>query len=168
MATPHPRLREWHEDDLPALYRLQTNPDVAWWLGGAWSMAECAAALSRMIALRERTDCGMWAVLDDAGEIVGAAGTHPVNSRMPFAPAIEAAWRLLPGARRKGLATSVMRPILAQPRGPVIAYTAASNLASVALMFRLGFTHVPANDFDHPGLPEGHELRPHRFYRLTS
>ena len=167
MATPHPRLREWRESDLPALYGLQTDPDVAYWLGGAWTMAECATALSQMMALRERADCAMWAVLNDAGEIVGAAGTQPVPRRMPFAPAVEAAWRLLPCARRQGLATSVMRTLLAQSYGPVVAYTATTNIASQTLMFRLGFVHVPANDFDHPGLPEGHVLRAHRFYKLA-
>jgi hypothetical protein len=33
-------------------------------------------------------------------------------------------------------------------------------------MERLGMTRAPADDFDHPGLPEGHPLRPHVLYRL--
>jgi hypothetical protein len=33
-------------------------------------------------------------------------------------------------------------------------------------MERLGMRRDPAEDFDHPELPEGHPLRPHVLYRL--
>jgi hypothetical protein len=34
-------------------------------------------------------------------------------------------------------------------------------------MRRIGLTHDPADDFDHPGLPADHPMRPHVLYRLT-
>ena len=34
-------------------------------------------------------------------------------------------------------------------------------------MARLGMAHDPADDFDHPNLPEGHHLRRHVLYRLS-
>ena len=34
-------------------------------------------------------------------------------------------------------------------------------------MLRLGMTHDPADDFEHPALPPGHALRPHVLYRLS-
>jgi ribosomal-protein-alanine N-acetyltransferase len=33
-------------------------------------------------------------------------------------------------------------------------------------MEKIGLTHDPRDDFDHPGLPEGHPLRRHVLYRL--
>jgi hypothetical protein len=33
-------------------------------------------------------------------------------------------------------------------------------------MARLGLTHDPADDFDHPKLPSGHRLERHVLYRL--
>jgi hypothetical protein len=33
-------------------------------------------------------------------------------------------------------------------------------------MQKLGMTHDPADDFDHPVLPEGHPQRPHVLYRI--
>jgi hypothetical protein len=33
-------------------------------------------------------------------------------------------------------------------------------------MERIGMTHDPADDFDHPRLPAGHPLRRHVLYRL--
>jgi hypothetical protein len=34
-------------------------------------------------------------------------------------------------------------------------------------MQRLGMTRNPADDFDHPGVAEGHPLRRHVLYRLS-
>jgi len=34
-------------------------------------------------------------------------------------------------------------------------------------MERLGMTRNPADDFNHPTLPEGHPLRRHVLYRLS-
>jgi ribosomal-protein-alanine N-acetyltransferase len=34
------------------------------------------------------------------------------------------------------------------------------------VMEKLGMTHDPADDFDHPGLAEGHPMRRHVLYRL--
>jgi RimJ/RimL family protein N-acetyltransferase len=40
------------------------------------------------------------------------------------------------------------------------------NLRSRAVMERLGMRRDPAEDFDHPALPDGHRLRRHVLYRL--
>jgi RimJ/RimL family protein N-acetyltransferase len=34
-------------------------------------------------------------------------------------------------------------------------------------MQRLGMRYEPENDFDHPGVPAGHRIRPHVLYRIT-
>jgi hypothetical protein len=34
-------------------------------------------------------------------------------------------------------------------------------------MEKLGMSRNPADDFDHPGLPEGHPLRRHVLYRTA-
>jgi hypothetical protein len=33
-------------------------------------------------------------------------------------------------------------------------------------MERLGMSHDPGDDFEHPGVPAGNPLRPHVLYRL--
>jgi RimJ/RimL family protein N-acetyltransferase len=35
-------------------------------------------------------------------------------------------------------------------------------------MRKLGMTHDPADDFNHPRVPDGHPLRRHVLYRLTA
>ena len=50
----------------------------------------------------------------------------------------------------------------------VVAMTAASNERSQKVMRRLGMTHNPTDDFDHPRVPDGHPIRRHVLYRLRS
>ncbi len=44
--------------------------------------------------------------------------------------------------------------------------TVPANVRSIRVMERLGMIRVPADDFDHPRIPEGHPLRRHVLYRL--
>ena len=46
--------------------------------------------------------------------------------------------------------------------------TVPANERSLAVMRRLGMTHDPADDFDHPLLPAGSPLRRHVLHRLTA
>ena len=50
----------------------------------------------------------------------------------------------------------------------LVSFTAPQNTASRRVMEKLGMTHDPAEDFDHPRLPEGHRLRRHVLYRLRN
>ena len=50
--------------------------------------------------------------------------------------------------------------------GEIVAFTAAVNLPSQALMRTLGMTHDPAEDFDHPKMPADSELCRHVLYRV--
>jgi RimJ/RimL family protein N-acetyltransferase len=49
----------------------------------------------------------------------------------------------------------------------VVSFTTESNAASRRIMEKLGMTHNPADDFDHPRIPEGHPLRWHVLYRIS-
>ncbi len=48
----------------------------------------------------------------------------------------------------------------------LVSFTVPENLRSRRVMEKLGMTHDPADDFDHPRLPEGHPMRRHVLYRL--
>ena len=50
----------------------------------------------------------------------------------------------------------------------VVSMTATTNVRSQAVMRRLGMTHDPGDDFDHPALPPGHPLERHVLYRLRA
>jgi ribosomal-protein-alanine N-acetyltransferase len=46
-----------------------------------------------------------------------------------------------------------------------VAFTVPANIRSRRVMDRLGMTHDPADDFEHPRIAEGHPLRRHVLYR---
>ena len=48
----------------------------------------------------------------------------------------------------------------------IVSFTTVTNRRSRAVMERIGMADAHA-DFDHPGVPEGHALRPHCLYRIT-
>ena len=50
----------------------------------------------------------------------------------------------------------------------LVAFTVPANTRSQAVMHRLGMTHDPSDDFDHPGLPAwGARYQRHVLYRLS-
>ncbi len=166
----HPNLRAWRDEDAEPFVALHTDPDVGYWLGGVWSEDGARAAFEQ--ARRKREDgLGPWPIIDEAGALVGVGGLARVRAELPLYPAVEAAWRLAPHARGRGLATKALRPILARGfevagLSEIVAFTARSNVRSQALMRRLGFVASPEADFDHPALADDHPLRPHVVYVL--
>ena len=49
----------------------------------------------------------------------------------------------------------------------IVSYTVPANLRSRRVMEKIGMTHSPQDDFDHPLLAQGHPLRQHVLYRLA-
>jgi len=49
----------------------------------------------------------------------------------------------------------------------VVSMTATTNRASQAVMRRLGMTHDPRDDFDHPSAPPDSPLRRHVLWRMS-
>jgi ribosomal-protein-alanine N-acetyltransferase len=50
----------------------------------------------------------------------------------------------------------------------IVSFTTVSNARSRAVMERIGMTHDPADDFDHPGIPVGHPQNRHVLYRIAA
>jgi RimJ/RimL family protein N-acetyltransferase len=49
----------------------------------------------------------------------------------------------------------------------IVSFTSPLNEPSWRVMERLGMSHDPADDFEHPRVPAGHPLRLHVLYRLS-
>jgi RimJ/RimL family protein N-acetyltransferase len=86
-------------------------------------------------------------------------------------PAVELGWRLARDAWGHGYATEAARASVRfgfEELGcdELVAFTAAGNVRSRAVMERLGMGHDAGGDFDHPRVPEGSPLRRHVLYRL--
>jgi RimJ/RimL family protein N-acetyltransferase len=117
---------------------------------------------------------GPWVVeVPDEAPFIGVVGLNNLCFALPFAPAVEAAWRLARRYWGRGYAYEAARAAIDDGFGrlglkEVLAFTVLANRASRRVMEKLGMTRDPAEDFDfdHPRQPPGHPLRRHVLYRL--
>jgi len=89
-----------------------------------------------------------------------------------FTPAVEVAWRLVRTHWGCGYAAEAARAALDYGfdklgLAEIIAVTVPANLRSRRVMERLGMSRNPADDYNHPNLPEG-PLQRHVLYRLPN
>jgi RimJ/RimL family protein N-acetyltransferase len=116
---------------------------------------------------------GLWAAeITATGAFAGFVGLNPATFEAPFTPAVEVGWRLARAYWDRGLATEAALVVLDygfEQLGldEIVSFTSTTNLRSQRVMEKLGMCHDPADDFDHPGLPKGHYLRRHVFYRIA-
>jgi RimJ/RimL family protein N-acetyltransferase len=99
-------------------------------------------------------------------------GLHRVDPSFPFAPAVEIGWRLHPAHWGQGYATEAATASkdhgFAGGLDEIVAFTAAGNVRSQAVMRRIGMVRDPAADFDHPALAADSPLRRHVLYRTRT
>ena len=163
-------LRPWRDADLEPFAALNADPRVMEYLPSRLTRDESAAMIVRMQARLAAQGWGHWA-LDVDGQCIGFVGLSAPTFEAHFTPCIEIGWRLAAEAWGKGYATEGARLALAHGFGTVglaqiVSFTTTDNLRSRRVMERLGMTHDPAEDFDHPRLA-GHPLQRHVLYRLA-
>ncbi len=171
LETPRLRLRRWHDEDLDPLAQICADPEVMRYLPAPLSRDESAALLVHCRLHFLRYGFGLWVMeRKDSGALIGFCGLAWSAPQLPFAPAVELAWRLACAHWGQGLAYEAAGAVLAcaferLELPEVIAYTAQLNEPSRQLLEALGMQADTAGDFDHPGLPPGHPLRRQLFYR---
>ena len=152
---------------------MMADPEVAYWLGGTMTAAQCAAGWRKREAAFERQGFGVWVVERKAdAAFLGCAGLDAVGDDIPFAPAVDASWRLTRIAWGHGYATEAASAaiddgFIHHGLTEVTAITARSNQRSQAVMERLGMYRDPERDFDHPLPGLRPALRAHVVYALS-
>lgn len=161
-------LRRWADADRPAFAAINGDSRVHDWLGGPISAEASDALIDRINAGIDVQGFGLWAAERRAdGRLAGMIGLSRVAAGdLPVGPCVEIGWRLHPDVWGEGLASEGARAALDWGLGPgalseILAFTAETNLASQAVMRRIGMAPDPARDFDHPRLAPGHPLRRH-------
>jgi RimJ/RimL family protein N-acetyltransferase len=166
IETPRLVLRRWREEDRAPFAALNADPAVMEYLPKVLEREESDALFERIV----KTD--LFAVETQAdGIFVGFIGLSRPRFEAHFTPCTEVAWRLTRAAWGHGYATEGARAALAfgfETLGleEIVSFTVPANVRSRRVMEKLGMTHSPEDDFDHPAMPEGHPLRRHVFYRL--
>lgn len=174
LRTARLLLREWRDEDADPFAALATHPDVMrYYYRPPADRAACDAWIAGMRRRNDEHGFAYWAVeLTDEADLIGAVGlTRVLSPGFPFAPAVEIGWRLANTHWGHGYATEAARCVIDDGfgrlgLGEIVAFTFPLNERSRRVMQRLGMSRDPADDFDHPGVPEGHEMRRHVLYRI--
>ncbi|MFA7430155.1 MAG: GNAT family N-acetyltransferase [Rhodospirillaceae bacterium] len=173
METARLILRPWQPEDAQPFAHMNADPRVMEYLPARLDREQSDALMNRIIAHFETHGFGLWVVETKyTGDFAGCVGLLNVPGVLPFAPALELAWRLDPAHWGRGYATEAARYCLdfaftRMAADRVVAYTVPANKASWRVMERIGLVRDAGGDFDHPALPVGHRLRRHVLYRLA-
>src|SRR3954468_23262661 len=166
IETPRLILRPWRDSDREPFARMNADPRVMEFFIEPLTREESDAALGRVAAHHDRYGFGLLAAeLRATNEFIGFIGLSVPAFQAHFTPCVEIGWRIAYDHWGRGLATEGARAVLATAAGEVVAFTSVGNTRSRRVMEKLGLTHDPADDFDHPRIPEGHPLRRHVLYR---
>jgi RimJ/RimL family protein N-acetyltransferase len=172
IETPRLRMRQWRESDREPFAAMNADPAVVEFFASPPSRAASDASIDAWQAQFTAQGWSNWAVeLRESQEFIGFTGLSVPRRTFSFSPCVEVGWRLARKFWGEGFATEAARAALrvaferlALPE--VISFTAVGNLRSRAVMERIGM-YDTNQDFEHPGITEGHPLRLHCLYRIT-
>ena len=172
LATERLLLRRWKDSDRPPFSRLNADPRVMEFMPGPLSRQESDRLADQIESHSRERGFGLYAAeLRQDHSFIGFVGLAVPSFQAHFTPCVEIGWRLSADYWGRGLATEGAREVIRHAFAELgleelVSFTAPGNLRSRRVMEKLGMTHLPADDFDHPRLPEGHPLRRHVLYRL--
>lgn len=165
-------LRGWRESDRAPLAAMNADPVVMEHHVAPWTDEESNAFFDRNRAQLAAQGFGQWVVeLRDEAEFAGDVGMTIATFDAPFTPMPEIGWRLARRHWGHGYATEAARAVMQYgftelDFDEIVAFTTTTNVRSQRVMQKLGMTHDPADDFEHPNVPVGHPFRHHVLYRL--
>jgi ribosomal-protein-alanine N-acetyltransferase len=178
LRTPRLLLRAWRESDLEPFAAMNADPAVMRWFPAPLDRAESDAMVERMEAVHDRLGFGLWAVevlgsVRGAAPFVGFVGLSAPRFELPVEhadPCIEVGWRLARPWWGLGIATEAatesLRFAFDEAGLPeVLSWTVPPNLASQAVMQRLGMRY--SGVFEHPLAEPGDWWSTHVLYRTT-
>jgi len=166
-------LRCWGDQDRAPFAAMNADPEVMRYFAALWTEDASNAAIDTWLSQFAAQGWSNWAVeITHTGEFIGFIGLSVPKRVLPFSPCVEIGWRLGRSFWHQGYATEGAREALrvgfeTVGLDEIVSFTTLTNLPSRAVMTRLGMRDTHAN-FDHPGVPEGHPLRPHCLYKLSS
>ncbi|MDH5373804.1 MAG: GNAT family N-acetyltransferase [Acidimicrobiia bacterium] len=167
-------LRRWREADREPFAEMNADPAVMRHFITTLSRDESDAFIERVEEGFGIWGFGLWAIeVPGVRDFIGFTGLWPPGFDAHFTPAIEIGWRLNQDSWGKGYATEAARAALAfgferAKLDEIVSFTIPANQPSIAVMERLGMTHDPADDFDHPRPAADSPLRRHVLYRMSA
>jgi len=167
-------LRDWRTADRQPFAQMNADPRVMEFMPTTLSRAESDLLADKIEKHIHTHGFGLFAAeLRGDQSFVGFIGLATPSFEASFAPCVEVGWRLSAMHWGGGLATEGAREVIQYAFGvlgleSLVSFTVPTNVRSRRVMEKLGMTRDPADDFDHPNLPENHTLRRHVLYRLRA
>ena len=179
LRTPRLHLRAWRDSDRTPFAAMNADPRVMRWFPSTHTRATSDETVDRFVRVHDELGYTGWAVevLDSqrgTAPFIGFVGLVPTRWPPPFAhaqPCVEVGWRLAADWWGLGLATEAADAALRfafdeAGLSEVVSFTVPPNLASQAVMQRLGMRYDGV--FDHPRAAPGDWWRTHALYRVTA
>jgi RimJ/RimL family protein N-acetyltransferase len=172
LRTERLLLRPWRDCDLVPFAALNADAEVMRYFPSTLDRAASDAAVQRFRAHFDEHGWGWWAVeIPGVTSFAGFVGLSSVVDVAPIAPAVEVGWRLARAHWGRGYASEGARAAVdfgfhVAGLAEIVSMTSVSNAPSRRVMQKLGMTHDPADDFDHPRVPPGDPQRRQVLYRL--
>jgi RimJ/RimL family protein N-acetyltransferase len=173
LRTERLLLRRWRPEDRGPFAALNADPVTMEYFPAPLSTEESDAAADRIAEGFERNGWGLWAVeVPGLAAFAGFCGLAVPAFQARFTPCVEVGWRLDRSMWGRGFAPEAATACLRFAHeelglAEVVSFTAAQNHRSRRVMEKIGMTHDPGEDFDHPSLPPGHALERHVLYRVA-
>ena len=172
LTTERLVLRTWTDDDIGPMLAMSTDPEVMRFFPAPMTARQVDDFVALQGARLEAGDPGIFVVERD-GAFLGFTGLSVPRHPLPCQPCVEVGWRLVREAWGHGYATEAATASLDHAfdtlgLDEVVSFTAVVNLPSRRVMERLGMRRDPAEDFDHPAVPAGHEVERHVLHRITA
>jgi len=172
LETPRLLLRQWRDQDREPFAAMNADPAVMEYFPTLQGRTASDSSIDAWMSQFATNGWSNWAVeVRASGEFIGFVGLSVPRRALPFSPCVEVGWRLARAHWGHGYATEAARTALrvgferlALPE--IVSFTAVGNQRSRAVMERIGMRNAN-QDFEHPGVPEGHPLRLHCLYRVS-
>jgi RimJ/RimL family protein N-acetyltransferase len=172
LRTERLLLRDWKDADRPLFAKMNADSRVMEFMPGPLSPEASDHLVEKIREHFRKHSFGLYAAefIGDRS-FIGYIGLAVPSFEAAFTPCVEIGWRLAAEHWGRGLATEGARAVVNHAfrdlgLNELVSFTVPANLRSRRVMEKLGMTHDPAEDFDHPRLPAGHPLRRHVLYRL--
>ena len=156
--------------DLDASIAMDRDPEVTRHIAGPWlDPVEHRRFVTHRITREYPPGLGYWSIFEKAAPDAFIGWILLIPDYADGARDVEIGWRLMRQAWGGGYASEAAAAALAWgfanlDAAEIVAFTAAGNARSQAVMRRIGLERDPGRDFDHPALAPGHRLRPHVVY----
>lgn len=165
-------LRTWGDNDINDYYLLNQDPKVVEFLLKMSSIEQSKEFIECMNDQFHARGYTIFAMEEkQSGILIGFTGLNAPKWHAHFTPCVEIGWRLSSKFWGNGYATEAARSVLDYgfkecALKEILAWTVPANLRSIRVMEKIGMEHDINGDFNHPEVPEGHELSKHILYRI--